>query len=499
MRCSRASGLSRVKGLILGTLPTVDSMPVLGAMSNDYTSQLKARYAHAMSLHVIVLAAGKSRRMKSDLPKALVPLGGVPMLAHLLETARSLDPARLSVVVGTDAQPIKQAFSCSTDIHWTLQPEALGTGHAVLCALREHSLGRTLVVYVDGPLVSEGALRTLIDQDEPLAVLAATAEQPEGFGRLVLDSQGRLQRIVEEADASESEKRIKEVNSGIMAGDGALMKALLEGMQPPTAKREQYLTDLVALARKRDLEVGCVMASREDGALGANTLEELAGLERLHQQRQAGELMRQGARLADPARVDVRGRVHAQSGVFIDAGVLLEGENQFDEGVSIGPGVTIKDSVLGRDTRVEAHSVVEGLRSGANCRIGPFARIRPNTELGEAVHIGTFVEVKQARVGARTKANHQAYLGDVVIGDDCNIGAGAITCNYDGAEKHRTRIGDRVFVGSNVTLVAPVDIESDAYIAAGSTISKKASAGLTVARARQKHVSHWTPPSKRKP
>ncbi len=436
--------------------------------------------------------------MNSDLPKALVPLGGQPMLTHLIETVRVLAPNRLSVVVGANAEPIKQAFSDAKDICWVVQPQVLGTGHAVLCALREHSDGRTLVLYVDGPLVSASALRELIDQESPVAVLAATTEKPSGFGRLITDEHGGLQRIVEEADASETEKHIKSVNTGIMAGDGALMKALLEGMPAPDAQREQYLTDLVALARGRDLDVGCVISRPEDGALGANTLQELASLERIYQQRQARELTRQGVRLADPARIDVRGKVHAQPGVFIDVGVVLEGELEFERDVSIGPGVTIKNSSLGQGTKVEANSVVEGVTTGANCRIGPFARIRPNTALADDVHIGTFVEVKQARIGARSKANHQAYLGDVEIGEDCNIGAGAITCNYDGANKHKTTIGDRVFVGSNVTLIAPVKVAADAYIAAGSTISKKVNAGLTVARARQKHIGHWARPEKRK-
>ena len=436
--------------------------------------------------------------MNSDLPKALVPLGGQPMLAHLIETVRVLAPNRLSVVIGANAEPIKQAFSDAKDICWVVQPQVLGTGHAVLCALREHSDGRTLVLYVDGPLVSASALRELIDQESPVAVLAATTENPSGFGRLITDEHGGLQRIVEEADANETEKHITSVNTGIMAGDGALMKALLEGMPAPDAQREQYLTDLVALARGRDLDVGCVISRPEDGALGANTLQELASLERIYQQRQARELTRQGVRLADPARIDVRGKVHAQPGVFIDVGVVLEGELEFERDVSIGPGVTIKNSSLGQGTKVEANSVVEGVTTGANCRIGPFARIRPNTALADDVHIGTFVEVKQARIGARSKANHQAYLGDVEIGEDCNIGAGAITCNYDGANKHKTTIGDRVFVGSNVTLIAPVKVEADAYIAAGSTISKKVATGLTVARSRQKHISHWISPAKRK-
>ena len=451
-----------------------------------------------MQWHLVIIAAGKSRRMKSKRPKALVQLGGQPLLAHLLDTVRTFAPQRLSVVVGADGEQIKQCFPNASDISWVLQPEPLGTGHAVLCALREHSRCRTLVLYVDGPLVSKTALRALIDRNDPLAVLAATTERPAGLGRMVMDDKGQLLKIVEEADASDAEKRIREVNTGIMAGDGTLMRELLEGMPAPTPENEQYLTDLVALVRERGSSVGCVMSQPEDAALGANTLEELAGLERIYQHRQVSALMRQGVRLAHPSSVQVRGNVQGNPESFIDTGVVLEGEVAIGEGVSIGANVTIRNSSLGKGTKIEANSVIEGATTGPSCVIGPFARIRPNTNLGESVHIGTFVEIKQATIGARSKANHQAYLGDVEIGEDCNIGAGTITCNYDGAAKHRTTIGDRVFVGSNVTLIAPVEIASDAYLAAGSTLSKNVGgAELAVARARQKNIRNWTPPAKR--
>ena len=452
-----------------------------------------------MSLHVVILAAGNSRRMQSDLPKALVEVGGRPMLAHLLETARQLRPERFSVVIGREAEAIQNAFSGDDDVHWVLQETPLGTGHAVLCALRSFARGRTLVLYVDGPLVSIEALRALTESGEDLSVLAARADEPTGFGRMVMDSQGQLLKIVEEAHANEDQKRITEVNTGIMVGEGALMRELLDSMEPPSGKKEQYLTDIVALARQRNLSIGCVMSKPEDAALGANTLEELARLERTYQKRMSTALAEQGVRLADPARVQVRGKVHAAPGSFVDAGVLLEGEVELGEGVSIGPSVSIKDTRLGDAARVEANCVIEGAEIGPNCRVGPFARLRPGTRLGPEVHIGTFVEVKNAKLGARSKANHQAYLGDVEIGEDCNIGAGVITCNYDGAEKHKTKIGDRAFIGSNVTLIAPLTIENDAYVAAGSTLSKDVGeAELAVARGRQRNLKNWTPPGPNK-
>lgn len=451
-----------------------------------------------MSLHVVILAAGKSRRLQSNLPKALVEVGGKPMLAHLLETARQLSPEKLSVVVGSEAQAIQNTLGGADDVCWVLQEAPLGTGHAVRCALSDSDEGRTLVLYVDGPLVSLEALRTLMDSDEDLAVLAAKTDDPTGFGRMVMDVQGRLLRIVEEACASEAEQRIKEVNTGIMVGDGALMRELLDSLPPASSDREQYLTDIVDLARQRTLSVSCVMSSPEDAALGANSLEEVARLERIYQGRMVRALTKQGVRLADPANVQIRGVVRGAPGGFVDAGVVLEGEVVLGEGVSIGPGVSIKDVRLGDGARVAANCVLEGAEIGPDCRIGPFARVRPGTRLGRDVHIGTFVEVKNARVGARSKAQHQAYLGDVEIGEDCNIGAGVITCNYDGAEKHETKIGDRAFIGSNVTLIAPLTVEDDAYVAAGSTLSKDVGeAELAVARARQRNLQHWTPPTRR--
>lgn len=448
-----------------------------------------------MSLHVVILAAGDSRRMQSDVPKALVEVGGRPMLAHLLETARRLRPERLSVVVGRQAEVIKSAFVAADDVCWVLQESPLGTGHAVRCALSASDKGRTLVLYGDGPLVSIEALRVLTESGEDLAVLAAKVDDPTGFGRMVMGSDGQLLKIVEEAEATQDQQRIKHVNTGIMIGAGALMRELLDGVEPASEKKEQYLTDIVALARQRNLSVGCVMSKPEDAALGANTLEEVARLERIYHNRMVAALTKQGVRFADAARVQLRGEVRAAPGGFVDAGVLFEGQVELGEGISIGPGVTIKDARLGDGARVEPNCVIEGADIGPDCRIGPFARVRPSTRLGAQVHIGTFVEVKQAKIGARSKANHQAYLGDVEIGEDCNIGAGVITCNYDGAEKHKTKIGDRVFVGSNVTLIAPLTIKSDAYIAAGSTLNTDVGESeLAVARQRQRNIGNWTRP-----
>ncbi len=436
--------------------------------------------------------------MQSNLPKALVEIGGKPMLAHLLETARQLRPERLSVVVGRESEAIRNTFSGAEDVCWVAQATPLGTGHAVCCALSTWARGRTLVLCVDGPLVSVDALQELISSQEDLAVLAAKTESPTGFGRMVMDERGHLLRIVEEVHASEGEKHIQEVNTGIMVGDGALMRELLDFLEPPSSEREQYLTDIIALARQRNCSVGCVMSSPEDAALGANSLEEVVRLERIYQQRMAAVLAKQGVRLADPESVQVRGEVRGAPRSFVDAGVVFEGEVVLGEGVSIGPGVSIKDVRLGDGTRVEANCVLEGAEIGPDCRIGPFARVRPGTRTGREVHIGTFVEVKNAKIGARSKAQHQAYLGDVEIGEDCNIGAGVITCNYDGAEKHETKIGDRAFIGSNVTLIAPLTVENDAYVAAGSTLSKDVGESeLAVARGRQKNLKNWIPPAAR--
>ena len=459
----------------------------------------RSRYARYMSLHVMILAAGNSRRMQSQLPKALVEVGGKPMLTHLLETARVLRPERLSVVVASNSAPVREVFSDAQDVHWVEQAKPLGTGHAVLCALSACSGGRALVLYVDGPLVSVSALEALLSIGGDIAVLAARARNPTGFGRMVMDADGNLLKIVEEACADEEEKRITEVNTGIMAGGGELLRELLESMPKPSGQKEQYLTDVVALARQRGLQVSCAMSSPEDAALGANTIEEVVELERIYQRRVANQLMDQGVRLADPARLDVRGSLSTEAGGFIDAGVVLEGEVKLGRDVHIGPGVTIKNTSLGEGVRIEANTVIEGTQIGPDCRIGPFARLRPGTLLGPGVRIGTFVEVKNAKIGARSKAGHQAYLGDVEIGEDCNIGAGVITCNFDGARKHKTEIGDRAFIGSNVTLIAPLKIEHDAYVAAGSTLSKDVGeAELAVARERQKNLKNWTPPGGRK-
>lgn len=447
----------------------------------------------------MILAAGNSRRMQSDLPKALIEVGGRPMLAHLLDTARTLRPERISVVVGRGAYSVREAFASEQEVHWVEQAEPHGTGHAVLCALRVYDQGETLVLYVDGPLVRREALEALLTEGGDIAALAAEVENPTGFGRMVMNAGGKLHKIVEERSASRDERRICQVNTGIMMGAGKLLRDLLESMPEPKDGKEQYLTDVVELARQRNLEVNCVMSSAEDAALGANTLDEVVQLDNIYRRRVARRLMQRGVRLADPERIDLRGTLDAEPGCFIDAGVVFEGEVRLGKDVRIGPGVSIKDTSIGEDARIEPNSVIEGAKIGAGCRIGPFARLRPGTLLGPEVHIGTFVEVKNARIGARSKANHQAYLGDVEIGEDCNIGAGVITCNYDGADKHETKIGDRAFIGSNVTLIAPITIENDAYVAAGSALSKDVGeAELAVARQRQRNLKDWPSPAARK-
>ena len=327
---------------------------------------------------------------------------------------------------------------------------------------------------------------------------SAQLDDPTGFGRILRDDDGRIVGIVEERDASEAQKSITEVNTGVLAASKSLLEDLVGSLRPDNEQGEYYLTDVVALAAKRGLRVSSVTADPEE-SLGVNDRAQLAQLERIHQRREASRLMAAGVTLVDPDRIDVRGSVSAGHDCVIDVNVVFEGEVSLGEGVSIGPGCVIRDSVLGDGVRVEPMSAIDGASVAAGCRIGPFARLRPGTELGESVHIGNFVETKKASLGAGTKANHLAYLGDASVGEGSNIGAGSVTCNYDGVDKHRTEIGDGVFVGTNATLVAPLVVEDDAYIGAGSTITTKVGRkDLAVGRGRQRNIQGWTPPAKRK-
>ena len=450
-------------------------------------------------LHVIVLAAGEGKRMKSAKPKVLLALAGRPMLTHVLDTARTLKPAAIHVVYGHRGDQVQAAYADRSDIHWVLQQHQLGTGHAVQLAMETiPEMARVLVLYGDVPLITAGTLQSLIQASAPLAVLAAELDDPTGYGRVIRDGLGRVRAIVEEKDATADQRAIYMVNTGIVAGDAFHLRRWLAQLSNKNMQREYYLTDVFAFANDEGNPALAAICPLAQEAFGANDPWQLAEMERWHQQRLARALSLQGVRLADPARLDVRGEVSAAQDVEIDVNVVLEGHVTLGEGVRIGPFCRIKDCVLAAGTTVLAHCDLDGVITHGACHIGPFARLRPGTILGPDVHIGTFVETKQARLAEGAKANHLSYLGDVSLGARVNVGAGTITCNYDGVNKHRTVIEDGAFIGSNTALVAPVKIGANATIAAGRVITKDAPAGeLTVARARQATLPGWKRPIKK--
>ena len=456
-----------------------------------------------MAVEVIVLAAGHGVRMRSGMPKALHEVGGRPMLDHVLDTARQLRPARLHVVVGAGAEAIRARHASATDVCWARQPERLGTGHAVACALPAVADTATVLIhYVDAPLVRADTLAACVAASEAeggVALLTATAPDPTGLGRIVRDGQGRVLAIVEDRDASPAERSISEVNTGTLAAPAAVLKRLVAGLSNDNAQGEYYLTDVAALASAQGVPVTARKAPSWDEVASVNDRVQLAAVERLHQRRRAEAVMRAGVTLMDPARFDLRGELTAGEGCVIDVNVVLEGRVALGDAVRIGPNCVIRDATLGDGVVVLANTVIEGAALATAAQAGPFARLRPGTVLGAGARVGNFVETKAARLGAGAKASHLAYLGDAVVGEASNIGAGAITCNYDGVDKHQTSIGARAFVGTNVTLVAPVEVGDDAYVGAGSTITRKvAAAELAVGRARQRNVQGWTPPGKRK-
>ncbi len=451
-------------------------------------------------LEVIVLAAGQGTRMNSRLPKVLHPLAGRPLLAHVLETVAQLEPAGIHVVIGHGADLVRKAVATSAP-RWVIQEEQLGTGHAVQQALPEiDDAAVVLILCGDVPTVSAATLERCVAgaRDGALALVTAELGDPAELGRILRTAEGAVQGIVEYKDATPAERAISEINSGIMAVPAGPLRELLGGIRPDNVQGEYYLTDVVALAVSRGMQVAGLKTERPDEVLGVNDRNQLAVLERRYQLDRAAELMAAGATLADPSRLDVRGTVAVGADCFIDINVVLEGSVVIGRDVTIGPGSVIRDSRLGDGVRVEAHTVVDGARIDAGCSLGPFARIRPGTELGEGVKVGNFVETKKAVLGPGTKANHLTYLGDATLGENCNVGAGTVTCNYDGIEKHTTTIGDRVFVGTNSTLVAPVTLGDDVYVAAGSTITGDVDKGeLAVGRGRQRNVQGWVRPDRR--
>ncbi|ANN65091.1 bifunctional UDP-N-acetylglucosamine diphosphorylase/glucosamine-1-phosphate N-acetyltransferase GlmU [Bordetella bronchialis] len=454
-------------------------------------------------LNVVILAAGLGKRMQSDLPKVLHTLAGRPMLEHVLDSARALEPDRIVVVVGHGADRVRAAFEHRSDVSFALQQPQQGTGHAVAQAvplLREGGNDDvTLVLYGDVPLVQPDTLRRLLEaRGKGMAVLTETLADPTGYGRIVRDGQGAIRRIVEHKDASEAERAIAEVNTGILAAPTARLKDWLSHIDNRNAQGEYYLTDVVGLAVKDDVPVGSAQPAAAWETLGVNSRVQQAELERTWQREQARRLLEAGATIADPARFDLRGTLRVGRDVFIDVGCVFEGQVELADGARVGPHCVLRDVRVGAGVVVEAFSHLHGATIGADARIGPYARLRPGTALADGAHIGNFVEVKNSNVGPGSKANHLAYIGDADVGARVNVGAGTITCNYDGVNKHRTTIEDDAFIGSDTQLVAPVRVGRGATLGAGTTLTRDAPAGkLTVSRARQTTVENWQRPVKK--
>lgn len=452
-----------------------------------------------MKLGVVVLAAGQGTRMRSATPKILHPLAGRPLLGHVLDTAQGLGAHRICVVYGHGGELVRESMS-DYECEWVLQEEQKGTGHAVMQAMPSmEGMDRIMVLYGDVPLILSQTLQRLADAaaDTSLGLLTVELDDPAGYGRIVRDAAGRVLSIVEQKDASDAELRIAEINTGFLVADGPSLADWLSRIGSDNAQREYYLTDVIALAVADGIQVATSQPETLEEVSGVNDRVQLAALERHYQRLQAENLMRSGVTLTDPARFDIRGSLQVEPDVSIDVNVIIEGEVQLGAGVTIGPNCLLKDCIIGPGTRVFANSVIEGARVGSGALIGPFARLRPETVLADRVHIGNFVEIKKSRVGDGSKLNHLTYVGDAQVGSGVNVGAGTITCNYDGVAKHRTLIGDNAFIGSNSSLVAPVEVGEGATIGAGSVISFQAPAGkLTIERARQTTIENWMRPTK---
>ena len=448
----------------------------------------------------MILAAGQGKRMRSDLAKVLHPLAGRPLLQHVIDAARRLAPATLCVVVGHGAAEVRARIA-GERVEWAVQERQLGTGHAVMQALPYLEAGGTvLVLYGDVPLIASGTLCSLVDAaaSGQLAVLTQEVENPKGFGRIVRDADGSVAAIVEEKDATPEQRAIREINTGILAVPRARLESWLARLGKDNAQGEYYLTDIVALAVADGVPVEVRHPAAAHECLGVNSKVELAALERRYQMNEAARLLDSGVTLADPARIDVRGTLECGRDVSIDVNCIFEGHVVLADGVRIGANCILRDVTVGKGTEIRPFSMVEEASVGANARIGPYARIRPGTKLADDVHVGNFVEVKASTFGRGSKANHLAYIGDSTVGSGVNIGAGTITCNYDGANKHRTVIEDDVHIGSDVQLVAPVTVGKGATIGAGATITKDVPAGgLTLTEKKTVSKPGWKRPRKK--
>ncbi len=450
-------------------------------------------------MQVVILAAGQGKRMRSVLPKVLQPLAGKPMLGHVLAAARALEAQRICVVYGHGGEQVRARLD-APDLAWALQEPQLGTGHAVQQALPHlGDEGHALVLYGDVPLIGLPTLRRLAAAAEGgrLALLTVEFDNPTGYGRILRDDAGRVTRIVEEKDATATERQVREVNTGILVAPVAQLRNWLGRIGNDNAQREYYLTDIIGLAVADGVEVVTVQPEAVAETLGVNSKQQLAELERLYQAGIARRLLDEGVTLIDPARLDVRGELMCGRDVEIDVNCVFEGRVELGDNVRIGANCVLRDARIGAGTRVAPFSHIDSTAMGRDCVIGPYARTRPGTTLGEGVHVGNFVEIKNSTIADQSKANHLAYVGDADVGRKVNIGAGTITCNYDGVNKHRTVIEDEVFIGSDTQLVAPVRVGRGATVGAGTTLTKDAPAEqLTVSRARQLSISGWKKPVK---
>jgi bifunctional UDP-N-acetylglucosamine pyrophosphorylase/glucosamine-1-phosphate N-acetyltransferase len=452
-------------------------------------------------MQVVILAAGQGKRMRSDLPKVLQPLAGKPLLGHVLDAAHFLGARRICVVYGHGGERVRKAFEGAADVCWAKQEPQLGTGHAVQqgMPLLEPE-GQVLILYGDVPLTATATLQALIAACGPdrIALLTVDLPDPAGYGRIVRDAAGQVVRIVEEKDASAAERAIREVNTGILVAPVSALARWLDRLRNDNAQGEYYLTDIIGMAVAEGLQVATVQPHAVWETLGVNSKAQLAELERIHQREQANRLMEQGVTLLDPERIDVRGELICGRDVEIDVGCVFEGRVELGDRVRIGANCVLQNVQIEHGAQVFPFCHLQEARVGPESRIGPYARLRPGAVLGEAVHIGNFVEVKNSVIAAHSKANHLAYVGDATIGSRVNVGAGTITCNYDGANKYRTVIEDDVFIGSDTQLVAPVTVARGATLGAGTTLTKNAPPDqLTLSRAQQVSIPGWKRPVKK--
>ncbi|WP_297325298.1 bifunctional UDP-N-acetylglucosamine diphosphorylase/glucosamine-1-phosphate N-acetyltransferase GlmU [Nitrosomonas sp.] len=455
-----------------------------------------------LKLNVVILAAGAGKRMRSSLPKVLHTLAGYPLLRHVTSTARLLMPYKICVVIGHGGEVVQRSMPDS-DLTWVVQEHQLGTGHALMQVQPYlDKEGSTLVLYGDVPLVSKDTLQKLIISAQAgyCVLLTAIVADPTGYGRIVRDPRtNAITAIVEQKDASVVQQDICEINTGIMLIPNIYLHEWLPKIENTNAQHEYYLTDIIAMAAKQGVQVNSTQPTNLWEVMGVNDKRQLAQLERIYQEEYANKLLEQGVSLADPARIDIRGELHCGTDVKIDINCIFEGIVKLNDGVQVGANCILKNVMVAAGAIIHPYSLIEGAEIGENCKIGPYARIRPGTALLNEVHIGNFVEVKNSRIASGSKANHLSYIGDAIVGENVNIGAGTITCNYDGANKHQTIIEDNVFVGSDTQLVAPVRIAKGSTIGAGSTITKDTpESALTLSRVKQVSFFEWKRPTKSK-